>query len=137
MRFRFRMKDKRANEIVRRAIQNGELVPPGKCEGCGRTENSLRAKRKRTIWAHHDDYSKPLIVRWVCPSCHMKWHLRNAPAPNYEPIRSAKRLGIGQIEEVRYLHSLGLSCAWIAEELGCSRTTVWRVIKRQRSAEGR
>ncbi len=34
------------------------------CEACGRED----AQR------HHDDYAKPLEVRWLCPPCHAKEH---------------------------------------------------------------
>lgn len=46
------------------AIQNGKLVRPDRCESCKR-------KRKH-IEAHHDDYAKPLDVRWLCRKCHGK-----------------------------------------------------------------
>src|ERR1700677_4257949 len=46
-------------ERVARAVRSGRLTP-GPWERCGaaRTE------------AHHDDYGKPLDVRWLCRSCH-------------------------------------------------------------------
>lgn len=48
---------------VQSAIRNGSLVR-GKCEICG---------LKKTH-AHHDDYSKPLDVRWLCALCHIRVH---------------------------------------------------------------
>jgi len=55
---------RRAEDIVHRAVKNGELVRRP-CETCGNTIN---------VDGHHDDYSKPLAVRWLCRSCHMKEH---------------------------------------------------------------
>lgn len=26
------------------------------------------------VQAHHEDYSKPLDVIWLCPACHAQWH---------------------------------------------------------------
>lgn len=39
---------------------------PKPCEFCGATEN---------IHRHHDDYDKPLEIRWLCASCHKRFHL--------------------------------------------------------------
>lgn len=38
---------------------------PKPCEGCGAAKG---------VHAHHDDYSKPLEVKWLCGSCHRKHH---------------------------------------------------------------
>ena len=42
------------------------------CEICG---------EKLTV-AHHDDYSKPLDVRWLCQAHHVKWHKENGEGKN-------------------------------------------------------
>lgn len=42
------------------------------CEGCGGLK----------VEAHHNDYLKPLIVRWLCPPCHRQWHDINGPGLN-------------------------------------------------------
>ncbi len=50
--------------IVAMAKKTGKLIPQP-CESCG-TSNKIHA--------HHDDYSKPLDVRWLCPLCHYSVH---------------------------------------------------------------
>ncbi len=51
-----------ARKIAGRAQANGILVIPGACEQCGRTGTRLEK--------HHEDYSKPLEVKWLCRACH-------------------------------------------------------------------
>jgi hypothetical protein len=53
--------------IYRRAVDNGTLVMPEMCERC--------QKRKARL-GHHEDYSKPLQVVWLCPQCHKDVHGR-------------------------------------------------------------
>lgn len=54
-----------AHLAVRRALKNGTLTRKP-CETCGSTS---------LVHAHHDDYLKPLVVRWLCPKCHVRHHL--------------------------------------------------------------
>lgn len=61
---------RRVREEVINAVKRGELVRPAKCEQCDSSEN---------IEAHHDDYNKPLSVRWLCSKCHGFWHRHNTP----------------------------------------------------------
>lgn len=50
-----------ARQKVRYAISTHRLTRPDKCENC------LAGGR---IEGHHEDYSKPLEVKWLCVQCH-------------------------------------------------------------------
>ena len=52
-----------AHHQVDKAKRSGELVPQP-CEKCG----------KLKVDAHHDDYDKPLDVRWLCRKHHLEHH---------------------------------------------------------------
>lgn len=58
----FRMK-KRARNAVLALIHRGEMQR-GSCEVCGQPDAQ----------AHHDDYSRPLDVRWLCDTHHRQHH---------------------------------------------------------------
>lgn len=63
-----------ARSLTRQAWLDGRIVKTP-CEICGNTE----------VQAHHDDYNKPLEVRWMCTKCHKQWHLHNNPIrPRHE-----------------------------------------------------
>jgi len=55
----------RARNAVAYAIRVGKLTKKP-CEKCGETK----------VQAHHDDYSRPLDVRWLCSRCHGIEHRR-------------------------------------------------------------
>lgn len=48
---------------VNYAVRTGKIEKKP-CEDCGAEKTH----------AHHDDYAKPLNVRWLCPPCHSRWH---------------------------------------------------------------
>lgn len=57
--------------LVAYAIKTGILTRKP-CEICG-LNNAV---------GHHDDYDKPLDVRWLCPQHHADWHKKNGEALN-------------------------------------------------------
>lgn len=54
----------KANTAVGNAIRDGRLAKLP-CEKCGDTKD---------VQAHHDDYSRPLDVRWLCFKHHKEVH---------------------------------------------------------------
>ena len=59
-----------AHVITSNAIRDGKLFPAASCSACNSTEK---------IEGHHDDYTKPIDVRWLCEKCHKEWHKHNQP----------------------------------------------------------
>ena len=62
---------RRSDSIVARALAKGELRPQP-CEVCGKTPQIVNGRQR--IEGHHDDYTKPLDVRWLCMKHHHEWH---------------------------------------------------------------
>lgn len=58
----------RARKALNHAVAAGRVVP----QPCGEC-SAPKAQ------AHHDDYSKPLQVRWLCAGCHSKLHNQKHP----------------------------------------------------------
>lgn len=61
----------RATTMVNNATRSGKLFMEP-CEVCG---------AKKTV-GHHDDYLKPLNVRWLCQAHHKQWHAKNGEGLN-------------------------------------------------------
>ena len=64
-----------ARMLVNNGLKNGRIVRPDDCSKCG---------ANGPLHAHHDDYAKPLDVRWLCIPCHTKWHRKHGEAKNAE-----------------------------------------------------
>lgn len=47
---------------VRVELRAGRMLRPDRCEECSEPAR---------VEAHHEDYDKPLSVRWLCKACHI------------------------------------------------------------------
>lgn len=50
------------------AEKRGIIVRPLLCDGCG---------LEKKLYRHHEDYSKPLEITWLCKKCHLALHKKN------------------------------------------------------------
>jgi hypothetical protein len=57
---------RRARKMVTGRLKRGTLVPPACCQVCGKAGPTT---------AHHDDYAKPLQLRWLCQPDHTAAHM--------------------------------------------------------------
>ncbi len=87
------MRPSSAHALVSLALSRGELIRQP-CETCG----------EQKAVAHHDDYERPLDVRWLCASCHMKHHHRNGRGLNADPETFLVRAALTQDEWARIRH---------------------------------
>ena len=71
----------KARNIVQKAILSGKLVK-GVCEICGDTDTE----------AHHEDYSKPLDIKWLCKKHHEDCHHDDVMMTLEENRREEKRI---------------------------------------------
>jgi hypothetical protein len=61
---------KAAHYMLGNAVRDGRIKRQEFCSECGSTKK---------VEAHHDDYSKPFDVRWLCEVCHKEWHRHSKP----------------------------------------------------------
>ena len=67
---RYPIKDA-AHTLVGNHIRDGKLIRQP-CEVCGELK----------VHAHHNDYSKPLEVNWLCSEHHARWHAEHGEGLN-------------------------------------------------------
>lgn len=72
----------KAHGLVWQALKSGKLKRADCCEVCGGGNGYLKA--------HHEDYSKPLAVTWLCGPCHKTLHLRRAVAGHNSPMSTTE-----------------------------------------------
>lgn len=54
-----------ARQLLNNAVKSGKIKKPQDCSGCN---------QKLRLTAHHDNYSQPLKVTWLCYECHGLLH---------------------------------------------------------------
>lgn len=70
----------RMSKLSKKAIADGEIPKPAKCNRCGRKEGEV------TMQYHNHDYSHPTDhLEPVCKGCHFMLHKRFS-----EPVKSAE-----------------------------------------------
>lgn len=52
--------------ILNNAVKTKKIFKPNKCSCCEKSDCRISG--------HHKDYTKPLIVAWLCDACHKKLH---------------------------------------------------------------
>lgn len=62
-------KQREAYILFRKAIRNGSIIRPNSCSYC---------PKECIPEGHHEDYSQPLEVIWLCRGCHQQWHVDRA-----------------------------------------------------------
>ena len=104
---------KLAQVALKNAVDAGKIERPDTCEECGAS--------CKTPHGHHEDYSKPLEVSWLCCKCHSKLMKRRK---KYK-CRTDNKLG-------RFIESTGLfPTAW-AEKHGFPVPVILRFINGDR-----
>lgn len=63
----------KAHVKVNNYLRDSKIIKLELCELCGSSEN---------IVGHHDDYLRPLDIRWLCQGCHVQWHKENGEGKN-------------------------------------------------------
>lgn len=77
----------RTHYLLKYHVKKGHIIKPGTCSYCN---------NKDKIEAHHEDYSKPFSIVWLCRTCHKRYHrnLINLFDVIKEPIDYSKQVKI-------------------------------------------
>lgn len=59
----------RAHQLINKHVRSGKIQRPEACTSCGRVGH---------LEGHHEDYSRPLDVIWLCSPCHRAKHKKAA-----------------------------------------------------------
>jgi hypothetical protein len=120
-----------AHVILNTALSRGKIVKQP-CEVCGTTYR---------VHGHHDDYSKPLDVRWLCPKHHKEAHgifrkpkvsiprKKAATKPRVpKPLAWSHTKKVQLHERAIALHLQGFSYAEIGRKLEISKAHAFKTV---------
>ncbi len=65
------LKERKAHNLLSRAIDLGKITKPTICSQCTKEFPFQPSK----IQGHHIDYNLPYFVMWVCQECHTSLHI--------------------------------------------------------------
>jgi len=85
-----------ARREVAEAVADGRLSYPDACDLCGGVQATMIS---RAIEAHHEDYSRPLDVLWLCKSCHARVHGTHGGLLRYVAWLRAQLAGAERLAE--------------------------------------
>ena len=118
--------------LVRMAVAKGKLIRPNRCERCD-CKPVLTSNGRSKIHAHHDDYAKPLKVKWLCASCHRTEtpHLNGCGTPNYGEKNGKSKLTLKQVEAIRRADRPYGSAVQLAKKYGVGVGIIFRIRNRE------
>jgi hypothetical protein len=98
----------RVREAVHLALAGG-LLERQQCEVCGLAH--VQHNTPSAVVAHHDDYNRPLDVRWLCNRHHRLWHARHKAVDPHDgvfelPGLEHLRIGLEQHPEIAFSPTL-------------------------------
>lgn len=103
-------------------MKNGTIERAELCSSCGNPPGNGYTR------AHHDDYAKPLEVRWLCGSCHKKQHGNGRlGAPDKRQVFTTTYREPLTVEKVAAALTLANgNVSEAARMLGVSRVTIYK-----------
>lgn len=120
---------RRAKQMVSEALRRGTLIRASTCEKCGRSGGRTLGGAQ-IIQGHHPDYSRPLLVEWLCIQCHRDV----TPKPAF---KGQRQYGVESFHaklseaQVREIFVSPMSQRKLAKLHGVNPTTIRRVKSRQ------
>lgn len=115
-----------AHRLVAESVKRGMLIRPNTCEKC---------LCKCYPAGHHEDYSKPLEVIWLCRSCHKQHHADKRQSEEtitpFDGMKTTNRNGATFVRVAAFVESdLAIHKFWVPVKnlpAMSGKTSFWRI----------